>query len=573
MRYILLSIMCASLVVACDQTATVLNTETEDRAKLTSSNNNAFFSSSPNPTITPQNSYSDLFLDSVSIERYLSENKIQDSTANNIRSFYNKRNYQFAWFNSNGFTEQGRGFWNLYHHTHQDKEATNKKLLQKMDTLIEIDTLKVTASDSSYIATELALTRQFINYVLANNNSGIFSGISLYQFIPEVKVQPMAWADSLLNKQEGTARTDSSTKATAPYQMMKQKLRDYYTIAQNGGWGTVSLQGKSLRKGAASPSVVAIKKRLQATGEYTGADTSNVYNDSLEVAIKAYQQRHGMHATGIITDSVVKAMNVPVERRLEQIIINMNRMAWMPAPSSDRIISVNIPEYMLYVHENGSRTMDMQVVVGKQGATTMMFNGNLNQIVFSPHWNIPEEIVKEKILPAMKSDPSYLKKNNMEVVKQNDSLPTIRQLPGDQNALGKVKFLFPNSHDIILHDSPNKELFARDKRAFSNGCIRLADAEKMAVYLLQDNQSWTREKIRAAMNSNKEQYVSINKPVPVIISYYTAWVDEDGQLNFRDDVYGHDMAVAQRMFTTSAYNNVNGNIADSSIHKKDSAKL
>jgi murein L,D-transpeptidase YcbB/YkuD len=190
----------------------------------------------------------------------------------------------------------------------------------------------------------------------------------------------------------------------------------------------------------------------------------------------------------------------------------------------------------------------MPVVTGKEGTNTSMFTGDLNKIVFSPYWNIPASIVEREILPKMKVDPGYLKSHHMEITGENDSLPVIRQLPGKDNALGKVKFLFPNRYDIYFHDTNVKDIINAGKRAASHGCIRLSDAEKLAVYLLRNNHSWSPQKIHTAMNGGKEQYVNIDPAMPVTISYYTAWVDETGQLNFRDDLYSHDKKVAQMMF-------------------------
>jgi murein L,D-transpeptidase YcbB/YkuD len=211
----------------------------------------------------------------------------------------------------------------------------------------------------------------------------------------------------------------------------------------------------------------------------------------------------------------------------------------------------------------------MKVVVGKQGTNTTMFTGDLNQIVFSPYWNIPASIVKDEIMPAIKNNPNYLQKNHMEFVKKNDSVPTIRQMPGKDNPLGKVKFLFPNSYDIFFHDTPAKGLFEKSKRAYSHGCIRLEDAKKLAAYLLKDDPSWTSEKIDQAMNSGKEQFVRVKRSVPVVITYFTAWVDENGQLNFRDDVYQHDAKTAERMFGTASLTQP---IPQNDSTKKDTSK-
>ena len=190
----------------------------------------------------------------------------------------------------------------------------------------------------------------------------------------------------------------------------------------------------------------------------------------------------------------------------------------------------------------------MAVVVGKEGHSTMMFNGDLNQVVFSPYWNVPPSIVRNEILPAMNRNGNYLSSQNMEIVSNDGELPTIRQRPGAKNALGRVKFLFPNSFNIYFHDTPSKSLFEKDKRAFSHGCIRLKEPEWMANYVLRDQPDWTPEKISAAMQSGDEKFVKVKDPIPVVITYYTAWVDETGKLNFREDIYGHDKKLAEKMF-------------------------
>jgi L,D-transpeptidase YcbB len=242
-------------------------------------------------------------------------------------------------------------------------------------------------------------------------------------------------------------------------------------------------------------------------------------------------------------------MNVPVIERIKQILINMNRMRWMPQEPGGPLIVVNIPEFILHLYNGKVKEFDMAVVVGKEGHNTTIFSDRLTTIVFSPYWSVPKDIVKNEILPAMARHPDYLEKQHMEITGHNNGLPVIRQKPGEDNSLGKVKFLFPNNFNIYFHDTPAKGLFNKDVRAFSHGCIRLSDPEKLAEYLLKDNPEWTPEKINEAMNSNDEQYVAVKHPVPVFITYYTAWVDENGNLNFRNDIYNHDADIAERMFT------------------------
>jgi len=332
---------------------------------------------------------------------------------------------------------------------------------------------------------------------------------------------------------------------------LKEQLAKYYTIAKQGGWPTINSTKKSIKKGSSLPEIAVIKKRLQITNDLPANDTSQRFNDTLEIGVKNFQVRHGHKPTGLITDSLIKEMNVPTINRLEQILMNMERMRWLANQPKGNMIVVNIPEFVLHVYEGDRKAFDMDVVVGKEGHNTMMFNGDLNQVVFSPYWNVPSSIVQKEILPAIEKNPNYLNKENMEITGNEDGVPVIRQKPGEKNALGRVKFLFPNSFNIYFHDTPVKSLFAKEKRAYSHGCIRLKEPEKMANYVLRNQPEWTPEKIEEAMNSGDQKFVKVKDPIPVVVTYYTAWVDENGLLNFRDDIYGHDMALAQKMFNAA----------------------
>jgi murein L,D-transpeptidase YcbB/YkuD len=278
-------------------------------------------------------------------------------------------------------------------------------------------------------------------------------------------------------------------------------------------------------------------------------DTTDVFNDAMEQAVRTFQMSRGLTPDGVITASLIKEMNVPAAQRVQQILINLDRMRWIPTQPEGDLILVNIPEFVLHVFEGNNLVKKMDVVVGKEGHNTMAFTGKLNQVVFSPYWNVTPDITRKEILPAMERNPNYLASQNMEITgKDASGTPVIRQLPGDGNSLGKVKFLFPNDFNIYFHDTPAKSLFHKDKRAYSHGCIRLSDPTWLATYLLRDQPDWTPEKIDEAMNSGKEKFVKVKKAVPVFITYYTAWVDETGLLNFRDDIYKHDAKMAGKMF-------------------------
>ena len=500
-------------------------------------------------SITRANSYTNLFLDSTAVENFMAEKKLDDGLARRIRSFYNTRNYQFAWFSSDGLTEQALGFWNLHNHYttySEDSSLVDKALKKRMDNLISVDTMRINGTDKSAINTELTLTQHFIEYSLKNYEKGYIKRKEMERFVPRKKENVLELADSLLTKKHKDDKYYEDVNDA--YKQLKEQLQKYYTITKNGGWQPVNPEVKKLKKGSSSPAIVAMKRRLMLTEDMTGGDTSEIFTDTLDTGIKNFQQRHGYTPNGTITEALIKEMNVPAQTRLEQLLINMERMRWMPSQPEGNLILVNIPEFVLHVFEGKKEAFEMNVVVGKEGHNTMMFTGNLSQIVFSPYWNVPPSIVQKEILPAMQRNPNYLASQNMEVTGESDGLPEIRQLPGAKNSLGKVKFLFPNSFDIYFHDTPAKSLFQQDKRAYSHGCIRLSEPEKMAEYLLRNQPGWTQTRIREAMNAGKEKFVSLKDPVPVFITYYTSWVDENGQLNFREDIYKRDESLAKKMF-------------------------
>jgi len=503
--------------------------------------------------INASNAYNNLFFDSMALVAFLQDNKVDDKLRRRITSFYNARNYQFAWFTDKGLTEQGRGFWNMHNYQTtyaNDSALKNKELQKRMDGYTsEEDGFAVSPDNKNVMNTELLLTQHFITYTLNNTEDGYVKRKEMERFIPRIKEDPILLADSLINKKHKDDKYYEDINTA--YKSLKTALVKYVAIAKQGGWPTVTATPKQLKKGGSSSEILLLKKRLFLSGDMA-ADTTPVFNAALEEGIKIFQTRYGYTASGVITERQIKDLNVPVVDRVQQILLNMGRMQWMIHEPKGQMIVVNIPEFILHVKEGATKVFDMNVVVGKEGHNTMMFTGNLNQVVFSPYWNLPASIVKKEILPAMEKNPSYLESHNMEITGNEGGLPSIRQLPGDDNSLGKVKFLFPNSFDIYFHDTPAKSLFDKDKRAYSHGCIRLSDPAKMANYLLKEQSEWSPERIDEAMNVGVEKYVKLKNPVPVLITYYTAWVDENGLLHFADDIYGHDKAVKEKMFISKS---------------------
>jgi murein L,D-transpeptidase YcbB/YkuD len=505
-------------------------------------------------TINQANAFSELTLDSTRLEKFITEQNIDDSAASQMRNFYNSRNYHFAWFTKDGLAEQARAFWNLhnsYINNTKDSSLMNNRLHEQMELLTNEEPLE-DSRDNSIIETELQLTEHFFKYA-HYAYAGKIDPKELQWHIPRKKVNAVKLLDSLVaNKGKDVEQWEPVSIA---YRAISKELTRYYNIEKAGGWGEIlSGKKKNFKLGDSAFVIRQVKQRLYTTGDYKTIDTTSRFTRSLVTAVKQAQKRFGFKTNGIIDKTFIKELNVPVAKRIEQILINMERMRWMPKqPEGTRIVT-NIPEFKLQVYEGPREIFNMDVVVGKFGHNTVVFNDQLKYVVFSPYWNIPRSIVQNEIQPAMAQNSNYLERNNMEQTGFNNGLPVIRQKPGGNNALGLVKFIFPNSYNIYFHDTPSKGLFNRANRAFSHGCIRVAQPKKLAKYLLQDQREWTDQRIDDAMNAAEEKWVTLKETVPVFISYFTAWVDNDGLLNFRNDIYGHDKKMAERLFESNNTN-------------------
>ena len=340
----------------------------------------------------------------------------------------------------------------------------------------------------------------------------------------------------------------------AQYERLRDALAKYRELAKHGGWQPVP-QGLKLKPGQSTAAVPVVARRLAVTGDYDRAvnDQNRTYDADLREAVKRFQRRHGLEPDGTVGPSVVAAMNVPVSDRIDQIALNLERWRWLTRELGDRYILVNIPEYRLEVWDRGQVPLSMRVVVGKKDTPTPIFADDMTYIVFAPYWNVPADIVQKETLPSVMRDPAFLQRTNMEVLDKsgnvvdpssvdldNPAAYRFRQRPGASNSLGLVKFMFPNSFNVYLHDTPADSLFARATRSFSHGCVRLEEPAKLAQYVLADQPDWTPERIDAAMHAPEERSVKLRKALPVYLGYWTARVSADGILQFRDDLYGID---------------------------------
>ena len=494
-------------------------------------------------TITPANAYSEIFLDSMLLEDFIAKEVNTDSIAHYMRNFYNSRNYSFAWFDDNGLTVQAEGFWNAHDRVvlqASDSSIYDKQLHEIVDTLLSDDS-SFTIDKNLIELTELRFTRHVFQYI-QYAYSGKVDPKEVQWHIPRRKLKPIALLDSFLNSKSG-----DWMPLNEPYRLLQKQLFKYRDIEKNGGWKNIIIKKQKFKQGSNDSIILFVKRRLNLAGIYQTGDTTIFYNPELVTAVKQAEASYGLQQDGIINEALIKQLNIPVEERMKQMLVNLERMKWMPEAPPNFLLA-NIPEYRLHVMEYDKEVLAMNIVVGKAANRTVIFSDLLKYVVFSPYWNIPRSIVRNEIYPAMKRSSSYLRRNNMEVTGYSNGLPIVRQKPGNSNALGHVKFIFPNSYNIYFHDTPSRSLFSRQERAFSHGCIRLQQPFDLAVYLLRNQPEWTNEKIKAAMNSSKEKWVTLGKTVAVFITYFTSWVDEDGVLHFTDDIYGHDKKLAAHLF-------------------------
>lgn len=344
-----------------------------------------------------------------------------------------------------------------------------------------------------------------------------------------------------------TLRKDAVSNSSNPqYERLQNALQHLYEIQKKGGWPKIIATQKFYLKGQTSPAIKQIKQRLIVSGDLISKDTSSFFTNDLVTAVQKVQKRFGYKQNGVVDALLIKQLNIPVEDRIQQLLANMQRLQTINETTGTKLV-VNIPEYKLHVYEGPQQIFEMDIVVGSEEHKTVMFNDEMTNIVFSPYWNVPQSIVENELLPAMNRNKNYLQNNGYEITGYENGLPVIRQKPGPQNSLGQIKFVFPNEHGIYFHDTPAKGLFEYPKRTFSHGCIRLSQPVKLAEYLLKNSPGWTLDKIKKAMNSGKEQWLKLPKPVAVSIVYYTAWVDDEGLLQLRQDIYGLDKSAADKV--------------------------
>jgi len=481
-----------------------------------------------------------------------------------VKSFYRVRNLELAWFKNNTIVPQAEKLLDVITKAADEGLDPADYRLSDLDKLFkELKASKRDFEKFTEIQKEIdvALTGTYFLWA-----SDYYRGLvvprenkAIEWDVKRNKIKLDNALMTVLSERESKYPYANFSPLHPEYSRLKSALAAHRQIQSSGGWPEIVAAPK-LKAGQPSPNIPALRERL---GLRTGTDS--VYSEDIMNAVKQFQNDQGLKSDGALGAETVRIMNISVEERIRQIILNMERWRWIPKSFEPDYLLVNIPAYKLHVIEKGKEKLSMNVIVGKTLNGTPIFSDKMETVVLSPYWNVPVSIIKEELAPKLVGNPAYLDRLDMEVVtaKGEQINPSsinwgsvnesnwkyiLRRRPGPKNDLGDVKFIFPNTNDVYLHDTPHDELFSQAKRGFSHGCVRVEKPIDLAEYLLRDVEGWSRSKILSTISKRKERHVKLKKVLPVYLVYFTAWADENGKVHFRDDIYGHDKTLAKLYF-------------------------
>ncbi len=487
------------------------------------------------------------------------------------KKFYRERQYRLGWFKDNRLVPQATQL--LQTIAKASDEGLDPKKYQVKDLSKLFSQLKIAPDPARRDALEreidVVLSGTYFNWA-SDFYRGVANPHDAKNTAWQVKPNKIKLHKALLTLL-GERKSKYGYYEFAPlhpeYNNLKMALAAYRAREAAGGWSVLPM-ALALRPGQSSPAVPALRQRLLAASADSAARASVLYDGALVSAVKAFQADAGLRPDGVVSGATVRELNVPIDQRIEQILLNMERWRWLPKKFEPDYLMVNIPEYRLRVVENGQEALAMRVIVGKTLTATPIFSDQMEYVVLAPYWNVPFSIIENELKDKLTADPHYLDRLDMEVVKgsgrkativdpatvdwanvtQENFKFTLRRRPGPQNDLGNAKFIFPNSNDIYLHDTPHGELFSQVSRNFSHGCVRVEEPIKLATYLLRDKPGWDQQTILDSIATHREKYITLPKKLPVYLVYLTAWADADGHAHFRDDIYGHDKELARELF-------------------------
>lgn len=488
-----------------------------------------------------------------------------------LLAFYEDRLHRPVWIGPEGAAPEAREFQAILRQAYRDGLRPEDYHVPVLDSLLAALGGEDPGEVRRRIDVDLLLTDAFL----------LFGAHLLAGRVDPVTVEPnwtaaragvdMAEVLERALEEDGVRGALYTLRPRSPrYEALRATFVRYREIAEAGGWGTVA-PGETLDPGASDPRVPALRDRLRASGDLLSgvpepADPE-LYDDALAEAVRAFQARHGLEPDGRVGRGTTAQLNVSAEARLRQLEVNLERWRWLPPDLGERYFIVNIPGFSVSVVEEGEEVFRLRAIVGRAYRQTPVFSATMTYLALAPYWNVPPGIAANDQLPRIRQDPGYVAAQRMVLFDVATNRPAdphavswagmtgtefnrrfrLRQEPGAQNALGNVKFMFPNRHNVYLHDTPARELFDRTVRDFSSGCIRVERALDLAHHLLAADPAWTPERIRQVVAGGRERAVTLPRPYQVHLQYWTAWVEEDGTIQFREDIYDRDSRVLRAL--------------------------
>lgn len=488
-----------------------------------------------------------------------------------LNKLYKSQQYNLIWFNEDMSSGE---YLSPSEHLFSYLEVLRDSELEGLEpNFYDIDSIEKNINEMKNLEGDVLRSRVLqVDLLISNSNISYFIDL-LYgryelasNFIERDYFEPYIDIIALINKAISENNVSGAVKALVPdsyfYHALKRSLIKYEKIKENGGWQPVPL-GENLKLGVYDVRVVFLKHRLYITGDIDFQLTEEgkrylndpLFDYRLIKAVKRFQRRHGLQEDSVVGENTIAAMNVPLSEKIDSIKINLDIWRKLPRNFGDRYVMVNIPVFRLFAVKDNTTVLEMSAIVGTPDWNTPVLIDDIEYVAINPYWNIPKSIFSEEVLPIIRSDPNYLARSNLEVLSLETDMVQedyswdwsevdpenfnyrLRQLPGDTNPLGKLKFLFPNKYNVYLHDTPHREFFDRLDKKQSHGCIRVEKPVQLAEFIFNDDSEWGAEIIKSQIDSGQSWEIQLEQSVPVYIVYFTTWVGNDGLTYFSDDFY------------------------------------
>ncbi|MFP4022029.1 MAG: murein L,D-transpeptidase [Halanaerobium sp.] len=488
-----------------------------------------------------------------------------------LSEFYDQRHHRSIWFEDKEFKRDPDSLVKEIKNSYDEGLNPEDYHLEYIEELINEEKLFASESRGQRALLDILLTNAYISLASDYLNGKIDAEIIIdddnYQ-ADSLEAQNLL--ELLIEKNDISETLQEQLPETENYSKLKEKLAYYRDSNKVDDWSKIAA-GEDLAEKAQGPRVEQLISNLNGRNYLNKANlkTDDYFDQNVKQAVVRFQIDYGLKPDGVVGKKTLEALNISRDQRIKQLIINMERWRWLPEDLGSSYIYVNIADYNLKLYEEKKVIMEMKTIVGQEQRSTPVFSDSIKYIVLNPYWYVPESIAVKDKLPEIKKDNNYLKENNYTLFEYsgNNKLEKVepediewseinednfnyllRQNPGDQNALGRIKFMFPNKYSIYLHDTPGRNLFSETERSFSSGCIRIENPIDLAEYLLSDQEKWDRESIESEMEKDKEKTVYLKNPIKIYLQYNTAWVDSLGNLNFREDIYNRDQKIIEEYF-------------------------